>query len=1028
MNCKTLFKYIFLGIIVASTSISLAQIKVKDLLESTIPTTWNAQNGKLKLSDKHYKLGQQSLQWDWKKSDAKITVNDTAFQSIAKDDRSTFVIWIYNEKPNTDHLLFEFQKDNQTASSFKFNLNFSGWRTAWVMYHRDMDGKPIDGMNKMTIYAPKSAKKGTLYFDQVMYNVNINPRSPMRDEQVPFVALNSDKAANSHWTALYTFSRIPHYLPLQNALTTTDIKDLETISSRYHDIILPKGKYKKLNLTNIEKDFAFWNIQRQGNTITGRAVRELNDTELYANKADREERDNFKTYSIEAYSTLMMEVAGLYNVSNNIDEQKRLAQIFIDLLDHANDQGWAAGSGMGAVHHLGYAFRDFYSACLLMKPVIKANNKLQKTQQTMAWFSGLGRSQAKPENIHDGNIDVFNTLLGSMLSSILMMDDSPEKVRQLHEFSNWLSKSIMPNTAIEGTFKPDGAVFHHGTLYPAYGVGGFQGITPILYTLSGTAFHVKPAAQNYLKKTLTTMSYYTNPIKWPVSISGRHPTGTWKIADDAFAYMALAGSPDGKEKIDKDMAAIYLKILGDKQNAETKRFKEAGIKPAAYPQGHWNLNYGLLDIHRRADWLLTVKGHNRYIVSHESYPGANIFGRYSSYGQLEVIYPQTATDNGDSFKDKGWDWNNLPGTTTLHVPLDKLRANIINADDFSGVEEMLLSDEIFAGGTNLNNWDGMFAMKLHGSDKYDMGSFRAIKSWFMFDDLVIALGSNITNDRKDYPTQTTLFQNYLSDKNASFSFDGLSNSSFPLEKKWLANSALTVLDNRQIGYYIPDSKELEFTKMEQTSRDQKDKVFTKGDVAKLVFNHGNAPKNDSYQYAMLIKTDAANLKSFSSKMLGKKPVYQVLQQDSLAHSVFYAPKNITASAIFKANEKFKDSLLLTTDKACLVMYQKNNRGFELSVTDPDLAFYSGADDTKILPNGKRKEESIYSKPWITAPSKPSIICLVVKGLWQVSSESGEVKSLIVDGNTEVSVPCKYGIATPFKLTYSDFERSETPNK
>lgn len=52
----------------------------------------------------------------------------------------------------------------------------------------------------------------------------------------------------------------------------------------------------------------------------------------------------------------------------------------------------------------------------------------------------------------------------------------------------------------------------------------------------------------------------------------------------------------------------------------------------------------------------------------------------------------------------------------------------------------------------------MFAMKLHGSDKYDMGSFKAIKSWFMFDDLVIALGSNITNDIKDYPTEIFYFR------------------------------------------------------------------------------------------------------------------------------------------------------------------------------------------------------------------------------------------------------------------------------
>lgn len=1003
---------VFIGLLMLFAPV---KAQVKDIIETTIPNGWKAKSGKLSLSEKHFKSGKQSLQWDWKKATAEITVTDTAFQSVAKDDRSTFVIWVYNEKPNADHLLFEFKKGTQTASSFKFNLNFSGWRTAWVMYHRDMDGKPVDGMDNMVIHAPSSIKKGKLYFDQILYNVNINPRSPMRDEQVPFVNVNSDKAANAHWTALYTFTRIPHYLPLQTQISEKDKQDFKTIENRFSELILPKAKYKKLKLADLEKEFAYWNIKRDGNNITGRPVYELNDTELYADKADREERNNFKKLSIEAYTSLIMNVAGLYSVTENQTQKSRLATIFMDMLDHAHDQGWAAGSGMGAVHHLGYAFKDFYSACFLMKPVIKAQNKLERTQQTMAWFSGLGRSQAKPEDITEGNIDVFNTLLGSMLSAILIMDDSPEKARQLHEFSNWLSKSIMPNTAIDGTFKPDGAVFHHGTLYPAYAVGGFQGITPVVYTLSKTAFHVKPEAQQYLKKALTMMSYYTNPIKWPVSISGRHPTGTWKIASDAYAYMALAGSPNGEENIDKDMAAIYLKIVGNNKGKWEKIFEKTDIKPAEFAEGHWNLNFGLLDIHRRADWLLTVKGHSRYIVSHESYPGANVFGRYFGYGQMEVTLPQTANDDGSSFKDTGWDWNNMPGTTTLHVPIDQLRANIINADDFSGVEEMLLSDEVFAGGTNLNNWDGMFAMKLHGSDKYDMGSFRAIKSWFMFDNLVIALGSNITNAITAYSTQTTLFQNVLNDKDASFSFNSVNTSAFPLEKKWADKKALTVLDNRGIGYFIPNSMELEFTKMEQTSRDQKDKIATKGDIAKLIFDHGNAPKDATYQYAMLIKSDIKQLESFKTKMGTKVPVYKVLQQDSLVHKVWYAPKNITAQAIFKANENLKDSLLLTADKACLVMYQKGNSSIEMSVTDPDLAFYSGPDDTAILPDGKRKEESIYSKPWYGKPSQPSVVCVRVKGLWQVKSELNDIKWVSINGNTELSIPCKYGIATQFKL-------------
>jgi chondroitin-sulfate-ABC endolyase/exolyase len=310
----------------------------------------------------------------------------------------------------------------------------------------------------------------------------------------------------------------------------------------------------------------------------------------------------------------------------------------------------------------------------------------------------------------------------------------------------------------------------------------------------------------------------------------------------------------------------------------------------------------------------------------------------------------------------------------------------------------------------------MFAMKLHGSDKYDMGSFRAIKSWFMFDDLVVAIGSNITNNISDYSTQTTLFQNYLKEKEAAFSFNNASVSDFPFNKKWNDKNALTVLDNRGIGYYIPNAKGLQFTKKEQSSRDQKDLKDTNGNFAKLIFNHGEAPKNEVYEYAMIIKSDAEKLKDFESKMDGKTPTYKILQKDSLVHKLWYAPKKITAQAIFKANEYLVDSLIITTNKACLIMYQKGKNTFDFSVTDPDLAFYSGPDDTQILANGKRKEESIYSKPWYGSPSQPSVVCVIVKGLWNVNSDSGNVKAVMINGNTELSIPCKYGIASTFSLS------------
>lgn len=1011
-------RFVFL-LLCSATLNSYAQIQT-DYCESKIPKNWQTINGKLLLTDQHFKLGKQAVKWNWTAGQkSKLLIHDKAFQTVANNLRSTFVIWIYNENPTDDYLKFQFGTTEKTFSSFEFKLNFSGWRTAWVMYHRDMKGKPAAGMNTMRLLAPPSVKNGSVFIDQLLYNVTINPRSPMRDEQLPFINPGADKAANAHWNALYNFSHTPPYLTLAKKISEQEIADMKLVSERYWEMILPEKRLLDRNaLEEIEKAFAYWNIRRERQRITGRPVYAMNDTELVSLSPAEEVKQANRLSGVKKYTQLMLQVAQAYNLSSVAQEKQRLEHVFMDMLDHFDDQGWAYGSGMGALHHHGYNLEGYYTACLLMKTVIKEQGRLERTSKSMSWFSGLGRTLQVPEKLPSSNIDVFNTLLGSMLSSILIMDNSPEKLSYLYQFSKWLSKNVEPDHTLEGAFKPDGAVFHHANLYPAYGIGGYTGISPIVFALSGTAFRMEPQAHESLRNSLLMMYRYTHPFKWPISVSGRHPTGNWRIADEPYAYMALAGTPDRELKIDTLMAAIYLKLNEGKKNKWTTAFRADNIKVATHPIGHWNLNYGLFDIHRRQDWLLTIRGHNRYFISNESYPGANVFGRYLAYGHLELLFPESKTDDGSNFKDEGWDWNSIPGTTTLQVPIPKLRANIINADDFSGIEEMLISDEPYAGGITFKK-QGMFAMKLHGHDKYDMGSFRATKSWFMFDSLVICLGSDIQNHTLEYPVQTTLFQNYLKNANDILMVNDKAVAAFPYKELGQSGKAITVIDNRNIGYYVPDAGGLVLTKAKQISRDQKDTRETTGNFAKLTLDHGKAPVNAGYEYAMLVKTNKQEMEKLAAVMQRTEPLYKVLRKDSVAHTVWYAAEQLTAMAVFKSNVKLNDSLLISNDKPCLLMYTKQQNRLMIAVTDPDLAFYEGPDDSPLTPLGKRKEVSIYSRSWYRSPSKPSVVNLVIKGDWTTDGDDKMVKTVLQsDGNTLVSVNCNDGLTSSIVLVES----------
>jgi chondroitin-sulfate-ABC endolyase/exolyase len=1002
-------------LLLAVHHLAVAQLQ-QDICEKVVPQQWKAKNGKLTISNQHQKMGEHAIAWNWTKGNlSTLNVVSDEFKKVVDDKRSTFVIWIYNETPVSDKLSFTFYAEDKAASQFDFNLNFKGWRTAWVMYHRDMQGTPIPNMNRLEIKAPATLKKGTLYLDQMMYQVNINPRSPMRDFQVPFVNLEGDKAANSHWNSLYKFSTTPDNLPLKASVSTQDKQEVKQIYKRFLEVVLPSKKViTDADIAKIEKEYAFWKIKKSGSHITGRTIFSVNDIELFdENRIDSAKKINAKT-NINRYSNFMFSVAEAYHFSSIQTYKDKLAILFMNLLDHAENQGWSFGSGMGALHHLGYNLENYYTACLLMKDVIKASGKLEQTFKSMFWFSGLGRAVEVPEKMPESNIDVLNTLLQGMLSSILILDDTPEKMRFLQYYSHWLSFNMKPNVAITGAFKPDGAVFHHATLYPAYGVGGYNGLAPIVYVLSKTNYQVEQEAHQKFKENLLMMHYYTNPYKWPISISGRHPTGTWSIPDKPYAYMALAGTPDGKEAIDKEMAAVYLLVSKKKSLAWEKKFNQTGVQAAKYPNGHWDLNYGLLAIHRRNNWLLTVKGHNRYMVSHEAYPKANVFGRYLNYGHLEVLFPETPSFTGSNFADKGWDWNRIPGATTLHVPLDKLRAHILNVDDYSGVEEMLLTDEVFAGGISLNQ-QGFFAMKLRGHDKYNLGSFKAIKSWFMFDSLVVCLGSDIENSIKEYPTETTIFQNYLGNTSEAVIIDN-QQVNYPQEIVQTLKSPGFVVDNRGIGYYLAANSKISLSKNQQKSRDQKDTQNTQGNFASLVLQHGYAPQKDAYEYAMLIGADAQKMQTFKTQMSGKTPVYQVLQKNAEAHSVKYIAQQLTGLALFKANSQSTDPLIINNNKACLILYQPEAEKLNLAITDPDLGFYQGEDETPLNSDGTRKEVSIYSRYWFKTDAQPSVVVLKLKGIWQKADEQGayELKKA-AEGNTLIKVNCAYGLATRLTL-------------
>lgn len=856
-----------------------------------VPAFISGTGSRLGISGEHYKDGLHSLSWTFDPGAVLSVKKDLKFEKkdpTGKDTYlSAFIVWVYNEEAQDKKIRFEFLKDGKKCTSFPFGINFTGWRAAWVCYERDMEGVPEEGMNEMRVIAPDV--KGKLYLDHIILASKVDARQQAADVQVPFV----NKGTTNHWLVIYEHSLWKPDMAL-TPVSEQQKREVQEIEKRFRDMLYTPSKFTDKELGGIRKKYDTYKITYKNGKVTGLPIFMVRQAEAYERMIPDWNKDMFTRLGMEMneYFNLMKRIAIAYNNASDTGVRDELKQKFLAMYDHITDQGVAYGSCWGNIHHYGYSMRGLFVSYFLMKDVLREAGKLKDAERTLNWYAITNEVYPKPtENGID--IDTFNTKLQGRIASILIMENSPEKLQYLRSFSRWLDYGCRPAPGLAGSFKTDGACFHHRNNYPAYAVGGLDGATSMIYLLSGTEFKLSELAHETVKNVLLTMRFYCNLKQWPLSMSGRHPNGKGELVPIQYATMAVAGTPDGKQAYDADMAAAYLRLaaytgMPDKdapdylpkasarQELKMKELLEAqGFRPEPDPQGNLALGYGCVSVQRRDNWMAVVRGHSRYLWAAEHYLPANFYGRYLAHGSMQILTGkpgEMVTFTTSGWQENGFDWNRIPGVTSIHLPFEQLRAKVLNVDTFSGMEEMLYSDEAFAGGLSQARLNGNFGMKLHEHDKYN-GSHRARKSFHFFGDMIVCLGTDIENTNSEFPTETTVFQ--------------LAAVTPEAHQYWNAckGGGQTYIDPNGVGYYLSkhsmaDAKyERNFPQVTVGERSAKP---TSGDWVSLTLQHGKAPEAASYEYAVLPHTDAASLKhlqrtpliEFSSRIV--TPILSIL--------------------------------------------------------------------------------------------------------------------------------------------------------
>lgn len=974
----------------------------------------NSASSTLNQSTAHHRFGQSALEWDWEGADnhfgtAHFRLLSKTESPLAYGDHfpasPTFIISIYNENRQNEQATFTFEKNGKEQMWFSIPLTFTGWRHLWVPFY-DMEGQPPkkgDSVDFDYLKISSTAKKGNLFFDDIIFSQYQDDRHQYPDEIVPFIKSGKD-LGKDHWMPLISnHNRIKDLktTPISVAVKL-DLKKFENLIDQ--DLTIDK-KYK-VYIKSLRESFAKLKLKDNGKTILGPPLTFKQSQEYF-----NEKQQGPKVFNdIKDLGKVLKKLANFNNRANP-QEQEEIEKMFLTGTKYFLDQGWQAGSNGGTRHHIGYNVRELTEAFFTMRKLLHENGLLNKVGSSLHWSFNLGMLLDNPSNFHV-NIDYLNTQSYYHLMLIFLFEKQEKQAALLKAYSNYISVTLAQQKE-EWGFKVDGTVWHHNGHYPAYGLGAFQTVPKVIRILSGTRFRIAEKGHNNFKNAFMMSRIYSQLYDWGFGNAGRHPLEDGSIAPlkNEFLLMAYAGNPEGNSEIDRDAASAYLRLWGKEDQLNTATFTQLNGIPVEKLSGYYTLPYAATAIHRRGHWAALIKGYSKYVWASEIYVNENRYGRYPANGTIELLNKKG--EKGSGFRQEGWDWNRYPGATVIYLPFEELEPDIPLL--------MFRSNESFAGATELDG-NGVFGMILNESkgDNAEWattkagfpGELKAKKSVFSYGDKLICIGTNISSVDEKNLTQTNLFQSFLTDTKTPLYTSAETVKKIPVEIELRPEKKLGswLTDPYGNGYHILSETPVQIKKSNQLSYHNKYSIKTgsmnpkgkgaketQGDYATAWINHGLAPKKADYQYIIYPFLNEEHQKNFGRKIKNDRS-YTIQRADSIAHIVLDKTTNTTGYVIFENNHNLNNGILLETSAPALVMIRRSGKDkLKISAVQPDLNF-------PLKDDGKFKNYS-----------EPVELKLKLAGKWQVSQKDFVKAVDHSEKNTTVTIQCVNGLPRIFEM-------------
>lgn len=325
--------------------------------------------------------------------------------------------------------------------------------------------------------------------------------------------------------------------------------------------------------------------------------------------------------------------------------------------------------------------------------------------------------------------------------------------------------------------------------------------------------------------------------------------------------------------------------------------------------------------------------------NYESINDTNKNGWYQGDG---MVYTYMDNDK-DQYERPYWNFVNpyrLPGTT--EDTQERIEASISNTyvyespQDFVGAVEFdkLYSTAAMQFEAFHNEAEGTMQLAgeadYGGQPPYHKCTLMAKKSWFMFDDELVALGADI-HAKDGFEVNTYVENRMLNAEDTENTELGkrtviADGQSMPSEEEWnkeLKDTKYVHLENTG-GYYFPAGGNMVLNKTLNTYITKAGEE-TKAPFFELWIEHGVSPQNGSYAYVQLPQKSAEETAAYS-----EKPDVEILSNTAALQAVREKKMNLTG-IVFWTPGSFED---ITTNQALIMMKEEKDGVCHFSVSDP----------------------------------------------------------------------------------------------